>query len=581
MLPDSIGYPYSSKADCSIYKLNYMQKKLFTLFVLALTFNLVKAQKPAEMQTVWQVKLSHDFDESGASDAILFGSNNKNYSVLKTTDGSVLWSSRFKDIYENINKIDLQFEVYEANALFMFDKKMGKDQLVVADINTGKMLWHTDKYQDIENIDDVFYIKEIDAFGLIANKALYMVKAHTGEELWSTTKWNTPVAAYLLDHDENTMTMLNTPGTFLSSLFKGFKNQIMKIDIKTGNVIWENTYNGIVQKKVITRQKVVDLKAIGDKLFLQFNGLQVYDYKTGTPLWKAHFDATFDNVVGHIKGGGRVLRKGVYGCVADPVVDGDNVYVIDMKSKSQQYLKKYELSTGKLIWTSPEIKDAKVIPGLVKINDMIILQVGGAVEVQAMTQKTTGDVTVTKWLKYYQNVGPYNVQAFNTNDGSQVWQSEKFKKGITNIFGDNNNLVVCSGKALYNLDYKTGIESYEVQLGDDDIALAQKVINSSAVESDAVNKGNVIIIGEKGVSCHSIANGAKLWNMRIKDADFNGIYGKTAFYEKENGDVYAVDVNTGKATYVDAKKDSKTEYSDDGNYLYLFEKKTVSKFKTN
>ncbi len=142
-------------------------------------------------------------------------------------------------------------------------------------------------------------------------------------------------------------------------------------------------------------------------------------------------------------------------------------------------------------------------------------------------------------------------------------------------------MVVCSGKELYNLDYKTGAEKYTVALGDDDIKLAEKIINSTEIESEAVAKGNVIIIGERGVSCHSIATGAKLWSQKIKDAEFNGIYGKTAFYEKENGDVCAVDVNSGKATFCDARKDSKTEYSGDGNFLYVFEKKNVTKLKTN
>lgn len=556
------------------------QLVISTCLLFFITVNLI-AQKPTPMQEVWQVKLSHDFDEAGSGNDLLYGSNEKNYSILKAGDGSVVWSSRFKDIYEKINKIDLQFEVFDANALFMFDKKMGKDQLVVADLTTGKMLWNSEKYQNIEDMEQVFYVPEMEAFGLITDKSLSMVKARTGEELWTTEKWNNPVASYLIDRNEGTLTLINMPRTFVGSLFKGFKNQIVKFNLKDGGLIWENIYTGTAQKKVITGQRVVDLKVNDDKLFLQFNGLQVYDYKTGAPLWKANFDATFDNVAGRIKGGGRAVKKGVYGCVADPIIDGDYVYVIDMKSRSQQYVKKYELKTGKLIWTSPEIQDAKVLPGLYKINGLVILQVGGAVEVQAKTVKRLGETTITKWVKYYQNVGPYNVQAFDANSGAQVWQSDKFKKGITNIFSDNNNLVVCSGKALYNLDYKTGAETYEVALGDDDIALAQKIINSTNLESGAVTKGNVIIIGEKGVSSHSIANGAKQWAMRIKDAEFNGIYGQTAFYEKENGDVFAVDVNNGKATYCDARKDSKTEYSNDGNFLYLFEKKNVSKLKTN
>lgn len=557
------------------------QKNLITVTLLLVLSFAIRAQKPAEMQEVWHANVSHDFDNTGIHNDILYGSNDKNYSVIKPSTGEVMWSSKFKDISDKINKIDLQFEVYDARALFMFDKKMGKDQLVVADLNTGKMLWHSEKYQNIEDIEQVFYVPEIEAFGIITDKSLNMVKARTGEELWSTDKWNTPVASYMIDRNENSITMINMPKSLLGSVFKGFKNQIIKLNTQNGNVLWENTYSGVAQRKVISGERVVSLKTKGDKLFLQFNGLQVYDYKTGAPLWKAHFDATFDNVVGRIKGGGRVVKKGVYGCVADPVVDGNDVYVIDMKSRSEQYLRKLDINSGKVLWSSPEIKDAKVLPGLVKINDIIVLQVGGAVEVQAQTVKTIGGSTVTKWQKYYQNVGPYNVQAFKTSDGSQVWQSEKFKKGITNITNDENSLIVCSGKELYSIDYKTGSEKYAVELGGDDIKLAQKIINSSDVESADVNKGNIIIIGENGVSGHAISNGAKIWSQRIKDGEFNGIYGKTAFYEKDNGDVFAIDVNSGKAAYYDARKDAKTEYSEQGDYLYVFEKKKITKLKTN
>ncbi len=119
------------------------------------------------------------------------------------------------------------------------------------------MLWHTDKYQNIEELDQVFYVPEIEAFGIITDKALSMVEAKTGNELWTNDKWNSPVATYFIDKDENTMTLINIPRTFLGSLFKGFKNQIMKLNSKTGEVIWENTYIGTAQKKVITGQRVV------------------------------------------------------------------------------------------------------------------------------------------------------------------------------------------------------------------------------------------------------------------------------------------------------------------------------------
>ena len=562
-----------------------MKKKTIALGLILSFSSVLYAQKVEEMKTVWETKLSHDFDVTGVDETngIIHGSNEKNFSTLKDSDGSVIWSHKFNDIFENIRKVDLQIPMYEAKAIFLFDKKMGKDQMVVVDMESGKMLWNTNKYQGIEDADEIVYIPEMKSYAIVTKDALTMVKARTGEELWSTKTMNTPVGRYIYDDKEKMITMVNMPRTFLGSLLKGFKNQIIKINAKNGDVIWDKTYRGFIEKKAVTREPVVHfVLADGNKLMLQLAGLQVYDYKTGETLWSATYDVTFDEFA-KVKTPGRVVKKGVYGCVADPLFDGEFVYVLDFKSKSSQYLKKYEANSGKLVWTSPEIKDARAIPGIYQVDDIILLQVGGAVEVQGVTVKTTSTSTGTTTTTYrsisYQNVKPYNVQAFNAKDGKQIWESERFKKGITNMFVNGKDLIVCSGKSLYKVDCKTGKEQYEISLDDDDISLAEKIINPEKLGAN-VNKDNVIIVGSKGVSAHNMKTGAKVWANRTKAGDFNGIYGTTAFYQKENDDQFAIDVNTGKATFYNARKDSKAEYSSDGKYLYSFERKTILKVAT-
>ncbi len=561
--------------------------KNITLLCLSLLLAVnLNAQKPEEMKTIWESKLSHDFDEIGIdeSQGIIHGSNEKNFSILKDADGSVKWTSKFNDIYEKIRKVDLQIPMYASKAIFLFDKKMGKDQMVVVDIETGKMLWNTDTYQGIVHPDEIIYVSEMDAYAIVTNDALTMVKARTGEQLWSTKTMNTPVGKYLYDKETQMITMVNMPRTFLGSVFKGFKNQIIKINAVTGAVVWDQTYRGLLEKKVVTKEPVVSfVLAEGNKLMLQLNGLQVFDYLTGKPLWSATYDVSFEEFA-RVRTPGRVVAKGVYGAVAEPLYDGAFVYILDFKSRSSQYLKKYEVESGKLVWTSPEIKDARAIPGLYKIEDVVLLQVGGAVEVQGITVKTEsrpdGSSTTTTYRSIsYQNVRPYNVQAFSASDGKQIWESERFKRGISNMFVHEQNLIVCSGKALYSLDYKTGKDLYEVPLEDDDISLAEKIINPYTLGDD-VNKENVIIIGNKGVSAHNMKTGKLVWAVRTKSGDFNGIYGTTAFYEKENDDQFAIDVNTGKATFYNARKGGKAMYSADGKYLYSFERKVISKMAT-
>ena len=52
------------------------------------------------------------------------------------------------------------------------------------------------------------------------------------------------------------------------------------------------TYRGVVEKKVITKEKLVKLKVEVDKVFLYMNGIQVFDYADGKPLWAAVYDQT-------------------------------------------------------------------------------------------------------------------------------------------------------------------------------------------------------------------------------------------------------------------------------------------------
>ena len=559
-----------------------MKKRALTLgLLLSLTIS-VFAQKAEEMETVWEKKLSHDFEVTAVDETngIIHGSNDKYFSTIKEADGSVIWSKKFSDIYENIRKVDLQIPMYESKAILLFDKKTGKDQMVVVDMETGKMLWNTSKYQGIDHPDEVVYIPEMNAYAIVTNDALTMVKARTGEELWSTKTMNTPVGKYIYDDKEKMITMINMPRTLVGAMMKGFKNQIIKINAKNGDVVWEQTFRGVVEKKVLTKEPVASfVLADGNKLMLQLAGLQVYDYQTGKPIWSATYDVSFDEFA-KVNTPGRVVAKGVYGAVADPLYDGEFVYILDFQSKSSQYLKKYEVNSGKLVWTSPEIKSARAIPGLYLVDDVVLMQVGGAVEVQSITVQTTtsttGSTTTTYRSINYANVKPYNVQAFNAKDGKQIWESERFKKGITNMFVHEKDLIVCSGKALYKLDCKTGKEQYEVQLADDDIALAEKIIDPLAL-GENINKENVIIVGSKGVSAHNMKTGAKVWANRTKAGDFNGIYGTTAFYQKENDDQFAIDVNTGKATFYNARKEAKAYYSYDGKHLYSFDHKTILK----
>lgn len=546
-----------------------MKFKSFILSAILLPSYLLAQE---EMSGVWETKCEHRIENTGISDpkGYLYGSNEKEITVCKNKDGSVLWAKRFKDVAPGLGKVDEQIPMWDANVLFLFDRKLGKDKIACVDIQGGTFLWSTEKYQDITD-ENIVYIPEMEAFAISTKSALTMVKARTGEELWTTSKFKGVVGAYVVSTDNN-IVMLNYKPTLLGALFSGFKNQIVKINMKNGDVVWDQTYLGVTERKVVTGEALAHLSMENGKVFLYLNGIQVYDYNTGTKDWAAAYDADL-NVVGKPFG---ARKFGCYGVVAEPLVIGNDVYVIDMKSKRQQYVKKYELSTGKLLWTSPEIQDAKALPGLYYSDGAIILQIGGVIECQAYvyqkTRNADGSYTTTeRWLVYYRNVKPNGVQAFNANDGALLWESERFKKGITNGFVSGDNFIVCSGKALYSLNIKSGKENYEILIKADDIGDAQKIINY---------KDNVIVVGEKGISNHAKADGKLGSSGRWKSGDYAGMYGKTLLFQRENDDIAAYDVETCKYKVYNARKDSVSKLSNDGMNVYVWEKKTISKLST-
>src|SRR5690606_2085213 len=142
-----------------------------------------------------------------------------------------------------------------AKTIFVFDRKMGKDKMACIDVMTGQLLWITSKYQNVEE-ENVVYIDELNAFGITTKDAFTMIKARSGEEMWTTQKFKGIVGAYSYRPSTGEIVMINMKATAIGSLFAGLKNQIVKINTKNGDVIWDQTYRGIVEKKILTRERL-------------------------------------------------------------------------------------------------------------------------------------------------------------------------------------------------------------------------------------------------------------------------------------------------------------------------------------
>jgi len=527
-----------------------------------------------DMPTIWEFKCGHKITRTGTDigeDGLYsYAANDKEMTVFKNDDGSTVWTKPFGDIAPKLRKIDELIPFWESGLVFLFERKMGKDQIVVMDYHTGKMLWYSDRYQNLSK-DNVVYIPEKDAFALCLKQSLVFVDAKTGEELWTTTKFSGVVGKYIYDATDQSLVMVNFKPTALGALFTGFRNQIVRIDINTGDVKWDQTYRGRAERKVLTKEFLFDLKLEEGKVLLMLNGIQVYDYKTGTALWSASYDFTPEKTVGKPMG---AKLFGVYGAAADPVIVGNDVYVLDMGNKRNQFVKKYDRNSGRLLWTSEEIKDARVIPNMYVVDNRVVLQVGGVVEIQAQVEKkdlSTGEITTT-WSITYPEVKRMGVQAFDTETGALAWDSERFRKGITNIIAVGNDVVVCSGKSLYKMDYKTGAETYEIALGDDGIGQATQIL---------AYKDKVVIVGEKGVSTHDISSGKLTASAKYKKASLEDVCDNILLMKTEKADIAAYDLDKCDSyTEFKAKTGASTSLREDGKYVFVYENKVVTKVQT-
>ncbi len=544
-----------------------MKTSLFAL-LFVLTMGLLQAQE--DMSTVWESRLTHQilWSGTGVEGESSYAASEKEMTLFDNATGKTIWTKDFKDIAPKLRKIDELIPFWASKTMFIFERKLGKDQVACMDLKTGASLWTTDKYQGLDE-SSITYIEEEDCFAISLKKELVYIRAQTGEELWNTEKFKGVVGQYFYDGSDHTMTMVNfVPGS-LEALFTGFKNQIVKMNMANGEIIWENTYRGRADRKVISRQFLYDLSVVGNKVFLRLNGMQVYDYTTGANLWSAAFDFTPEKLVG--KPAGSQLF-GVYGAVAEPVIDGEDIYILDMVDKRNQYVKKYDLQTGKLIWTSKEIKDAKAIPGMRVEDGKVLLQIGGVVEVQYKRTYRSGDQMVTETAILYDNIKPNGIQAFNANDGTMAWESERFKKGITNAISFNGNNIVCSGKELYSLDIATGKEKYSVPVAKGGVGLAQMILPF---------KDNIIVvIGEKGVSTFDAHNGELINSGKYRTSTLEDRVDNIVVMKTAKADIGTFDLNTCVYKDFKARTGAITTLSNKGDFVYVYEKKTVTKLST-
>lgn len=572
-----------------------MKKQLLALVTVALLgTGYVRAQDD-EFPQVWEAEFTNKakvLSVVNSDGSMIVGSDENEVSVLDG-QGKQLWYSRFKDLTdkEGVKNGELQNIYFDAGMLFLFEKKMGKDKLTVVDIKAGKALWTTDRYSDLTE-DNIEYIPQLGAFFFSLKNTTVLVDAKTGQQRWETDKFKGSVGAFLYDDSRNELLMINYKPSQLAALFSGFKNQLIRINAANGEVKWSTSFFGFVERKVLTREALASLTLKGGKVFLELDGIQVFDHETGQMLWSAVYESDEEARRGLFNRGphgGRVIKGGIYGAIAEPLYTNDGVYVVLGSGKLRtKFIAKYDLESGKKLWESEKITGAGAMPNLHLEDGRLVAQIGGIVNKQTIENKVETGPNGTVTTIYYNNewdfMGGYGIIALDPASGAKVWRSEKFDKRITDLVFGDGMVFAGSGDEFYGFDVKSG----ELKINVDH---SKGAVGKSMWAFD--NGESVALVCDKGLAAYNKKDGAKLYTTdKFRGVSAYHRVGGNFFLRRDNGSsntICAVDLKTGviKGEVKSKGKGGGGQYGDgidittDGEYIFTFKGKDVQKLKVN
>jgi hypothetical protein len=444
-----------------------------------------------------------------------------------------------------------------------------------------------DKKEAEAEIETVKYISELDAFLIAQRGGMSLVKAQTGQKLWTTTTFKGSVGKYLYDKNTNQIVMLNYKPTFWSALFSAFKNQLVRINALNGQILWETEFRGTIEKKLITREPIVDLSIKGNKLFFWLVGLQTYDLNTGKKLWDVAYENDMEKQKKSVLGIGGRGSKGIYGALADPVFTDDAVYIaIFANSSKTKYIEKHDLATGKLLWTSEKISGAYCMPHIYKAGDKLMVQIGGKVEVQEINTRRGANGMITTYKIFNDYINQKNgLLALNEHTGQTEWRSDKFDKRITDmVIHQDKTVFAGDGDEFFGYDIATGKQLFAVKHNDAKVGKANDVIDFG---------DDVIVLSEKGLASYKKSNGSRNYaTEKLSEIDYYYVVGDNYFLRSQSNSkntIYGVDMTNGniKGSVISKGKGGSPKYGDgiditeDGEFIFAFNGKKVEKIKVN
>jgi outer membrane protein assembly factor BamB len=182
---------------------------------------------------------------------------------------------------------------------------------------------------------------------------------------------------------------------------------------------------------------------------------------------------------------------------AKPLVIGQSIIVADL-TKGNKTIKKIDLNTGNVIWTSEKLSSGDGVPVIHVNNNQLICQVGGIIERQEyLAGMGANSSSVCKAFAYLTDDNDLLVLDIET--GKTIWNAEKHFKQYKDKFKHlalsklvNNELVVVTDKNALLLDANSGVLKKSLSIEDMNIGELKYAFNMPGQD--------IFLYGEEGVA---------------------------------------------------------------------------------
>lgn len=482
----------------------------------------------------------------------LVGTTKRDICVLDGKTGEKVWSATFNDL-AGAKTVESQSIMEEAGVIFLSDKRMGKDNIFCVDLENGKLLWQTSDFQNV-SISNTVYFPDLSSFAIITKDGLVTLDAQTGKQLWAQPRFKGAIAHNVYIPGSNELVLVNFK-TGLGALFSGFKNQLMRINASTGELVWESEYRGMVPTTYYGGSPLTDLSISGNRIFCLISGMQVFDFETGMKVWDADFEL-YDYKVG------LGSETYVYGGIPRPLVVGDDIYIVRVKHASPKvFIEKRNVIDGQVYWSTQMESKPDAIPHIELVDGKLVFQLGGEVVVD---RKTSSEfVRKREWMS------PFRVETYDAATGKFLWKTSKLKKRITNPVVVDNVVYVADASSFYALDLATGATINEKKLKEFKVGEAKEF----HLHGDKIG-----ILGEKGFAMINKDFKTEYF-VKMKEPYSECLVKGGNILMMNKKEMQVIDLDTGKELMSSKReKNTRFSFSPDGSYIVTMGPKGVQRY---